>query len=74
MKYKKIFDNIIGRADVEELESIVMTLNAVSNLSPKSLIILKDSINSAFTGGTTGNKAKKEIEKTKFELASYIYF
>lgn len=74
MRYKKIFDYIMSRADVEEYEIIVMALNAITKLSPKTLKILKHIIEMSFSGSTSANKAKKTIEETKFELAAYIYF
>lgn len=74
MRYKKIFDYIMSRADVEEYEILVMALNAITKLSPKALGILKHIIDISFSGSVSASKAKETIEKTKFELATYIYF
>lgn len=74
MKYKNIFDYIIKRADVRELEDILIAMQAVSNLSPAGVAILSAVIKKAFEKETSAQKARETLKKAKFELATHIYF
>jgi hypothetical protein len=74
MKYGKIFDYIINRADVRELESILHALHHTANLSPTSLVIFSEVIKKAFSGKKHPAKVKDTLVKTKTELAIHIYF
>ena len=74
MKYKSIFNYIVKRADVRELENILIALQAISVLSPAGVDIINAVISKSFDEKRSAKQAREVLTKAKFELASHIYF
>lgn len=74
MKYKSIFNYILKRADVRELENILIAMQAISVLSPAGVNIIKAVMSKSFEKEASAKQAREVLKKTKFELATHIYF
>ena len=74
MKYKSIFNYIVKRADVRELENILIAMQAISVLSPAGVDIINAVIGKSFEKERSAKQARDVLEKVKFELATHIYF